>query len=66
MGKQNSKLKPVILEDLAANTQFTERELQDWYSGMSHTVWLQIFKTAYNYGSRRKLGFSLRAFLCST
>ena len=39
MGKQNSKLKPVILEDLAANTQFTERELQDWYSGMARDAW---------------------------
>ena len=38
MGKQNSKLKPVILDDLAANTQFTERELHDWYSGKKRGV----------------------------
>ena len=33
MGKNQSKLAPEILNDLRANTNFSDAEIQDWYIG---------------------------------
>ena len=52
MGTKTSKMAPEVLEDLKGQTEFTEKELQDWYKHFSKDIpggflEMEDFKTVY-------------------